>query len=605
MELVHQKQDKQDDKKMPFLSADSNTKKPAKDKKESPLAKDTKRMGLGFSVKQNKNEVLKTVKQEEKKEQVNTQAKTQQVVEEKPATQTTVKEEKSAVTDTSKTQQLVEEKSATQTVVKEEKTTATETTKTATVAVKQETPTYVYYAMPTVGDTLFGAVGLPSGVKFTSSVMNFTSDVKYLQGKLKELGLLSEVDYQKENALEGEQLFVPTNYEKTDGEVPLSEIEKKFMLLYGKIPVGTQIASSSIPKTVEAIKVYQREVMKSGSADGRVNPIGATITSLQGATVEKVLAARNEYALLQKQKEEAAKKKAAEEKLKLEQQQKAAKEKQAYINSLKNAKTDEASIKQIYDTNIADMRVLGKEMRKYAPYNPILVIAMLKYMDYTESDNLAYNITSNFTDAQLATLDKTLLKTLKEYLEAGWILDAEQVQINRIDKLVGVKDKVVEEVKKGEKVEPTGDETSQAVAKRILASKRVTFATSHASTPKDNATPDKVIADVAAGNKAHTSKRSHVGAIEVDVDVKLLLAIEELSKKYTLEISEITGAVHGSKSKHYRGKAADIVKINGVSVNSHNPYYKELMKEAAKLGSTWTAGPGTDANHATHVHIQF
>jgi hypothetical protein len=87
-------------------------------------------------------------------------------------------------------------------------------------------------------------------------------------------------------------------------------------------------------------------------------------------------------------------------------------------------------------------------MRKYAPNNPQLVMNMLNHMDWSEKDNLAYNITSNFSDAELASLDKNLLEKLSSELESGWTKDVEEKEIERLSIAQNVKPTKTVEINK-------------------------------------------------------------------------------------------------------------------------------------------------------------
>jgi len=91
------------------------------------------------------------------------------------------------------------------------------------------------------------------------------------------------------------------------------------------------------------------------------------------------------------------------------------------------------------------------------------------------------------------------------------------------------------------------------------------------------------------------------------VSSKLLYIIYQLSKKYTMNISELTGASHSFESKHYFGRAIDINYIDGKHVEKSN-FSKEFCvnfeKEALKLGARLVLRPYRDAYHDTHFHIQ-
>ena len=109
---------------------------------------------------------------------------------------------------------------------------------------------------------------------------------------------------------------MPTPQAPTPTEIPyvhyLTNLEQEAMEAYGKIPVGVSIPFSQLTKTIAAIQVFQREV-KGGTTDGRIDPNGATLGQLMGASKESVAAARKAYLERKKQEEENQKKENAKE----------------------------------------------------------------------------------------------------------------------------------------------------------------------------------------------------------------------------------------------------------------------------------------------------
>ncbi|KOY87949.1 hypothetical protein AD998_19015 [bacterium 336/3] len=194
------------------------------------------------------------------------------------------------------------------------------------------------------------SVGLPNGT-YKEDMINFTEDVLVIQEKLYEIGLLSEADYQKEQPvknIELEEVHLPpiintpeivdekqvdpnttTDIPKEEKKEQLysyktSEYERRMLLMYGKVPSfpKDKVTSKDIPKTIEAIKIFQLEVNRKG-VDGRIDPDGSTLQKLMNSIKESVTKARQEYALEQKRKlEEERKRLQLEQERKKQEQQK-------------------------------------------------------------------------------------------------------------------------------------------------------------------------------------------------------------------------------------------------------------------------------------------
>jgi hypothetical protein len=192
------------------------------------------------------------------------------------------------------------------------------------------------------------SIGLPDGT-YKEDMINFTQDVLEIQAKLREVGLLSETDYQKEQPtknIELEEIHLPStrsvsemfDKKQTDQNIitdtpkeekkeelysyKTSEYERRMLLMYGKIPSFSKdkVTSKDIPKTIEAIKIFQLEINRKG-VDGRIDPDGSTLQKLMSSTKESVTKARQEYALEQKRKLEEIKRR-----LQIEQEQQKIKE---------------------------------------------------------------------------------------------------------------------------------------------------------------------------------------------------------------------------------------------------------------------------------------
>lgn len=117
------------------------------------------------------------------------------------------------------------------------------------------------------------------------------------------------------------------------------------------------------------------------------------------------------------------------------------------------------------------------------------------------------------------------------------------------------------------------------------------------------------IKDAAQGKLINLSNYQNAPGGQVKLQEKTIALLYELSKTYTFSVSELGGGSHSVGSKHYSGLAVDINIINGQQVSSTHPdlvsFWQDAAKIANKLGGNKILGPGSDANHATHFHIQF
>jgi hypothetical protein len=182
------------------------------------------------------------------------------------------------------------------------------------------------------------------------------------------------------------------------------------------------------------------------------------------------------------------------------------------------------------------------------------------------------------------------------------------------------------------------DETKKVevvLAEKIIKEKKITFSSIHPYlSTNDKANADDNIKDAAKGNKVYTSEYGDARGKQVSLSVGVLYVLHELSKKYTFNVSEVTGGDHSSKSKHYDGMAMDINIINDKHVdyiNYNEDFYTNFIKEVRKMGAVNVFHPywsskvqdrlDTEVNrkfsiknytkftpksdHKDHIHIQF
>jgi len=142
----------------------------------------------------------------------------------------------------------------------------------------------------------------------------------------------------------------------------------------------------------------------------------------------------------------------------------------------------------------------------------------------------------------------------------------------------------------------------------IVRNPQITLARIHASQIADRANPRAEALDQMFGYLARRSKYadgtySPAPGGQVMLDVRMLRALLELSRCYTLAVAEFAGGCHATTA-HYQGVAFDVNYIDGIKVGVTHPSYREFMQDCHELGATKVIGPPS-RGHATHVHAQW
>ncbi|WP_276380935.1 hypothetical protein [Flavobacterium sp. H4147] len=159
---------------------------------------------------------------------------------------------------------------------------------------------------------------------------------------------------------------------------------------------------------------------------------------------------------------------------------------------------------------------------------------------------------------------------------------------------------------------------NQVLAEKILKSGRVTFANSHVSGVIDKAMAQDNINDTALGKNAKRSDYKRAPGGEIALLSELLYIMYQLSKDYTFNVSEISGADHSINSKHYFGKAFDINEINGKDIGNGigakavcfipDDLIIEVEKKALSYGANRVLNSLNDLKkreHHNHFHIEI
>ena len=222
-------------------------------------------------------------------------------------------------------------------------------------------------------------------------IANLGNDVAFVQKHLNRLGILSDKDYIAEKPA-------------TDKEIP----------------------KDTLPKTIEAIHWFQRNVLHYNTKYGYVIPGKGSINSLATITI--------------KQKEEKYQQFLAKEKAEKERiaKEKAAAAKAAEIKRIKNEPATPENLKKHYQ-QAGSIEAFGKFLSDYAILNPNFVIKAYELMEFGEPDNLTRAIMYNLQDSEIAQLPDRVDNKFYQALDAGWTVDEEYALMKKLKKGRGIK----------------------------------------------------------------------------------------------------------------------------------------------------------------------
>lgn len=144
------------------------------------------------------------------------------------------------------------------------------------------------------------------------------------------------------------------------------------------------------------------------------------------------------------------------------------------------------------------------------------------------------------------------------------------------------------------------------LASRILHHPKIKLMRGHVSGKIDTATAYHNISSTAKGHSARRSYYGNAPGGYTTLDARMLKTMLYFAdtKGWTFHVTSIAGSSHSKNSRHYRGLAFDVNRINGVKVGHGKPYYREFMNICRARGATEVLGPG-DRAHNTHVHIAW
>lgn len=162
-------------------------------------------------------------------------------------------------------------------------------------------------------------------------------------------------------------------------------------------------------------------------------------------------------------------------------------------------------------------------------------------------------------------------------------------------------------VKKVYVSKPSDIQGSKAqIAKRILKHPKIILRRNQVSGRSDGASSYDSISQVSRGYSAKRSSYGNAKGGYTQLDKRMLKGMLYLAdvKGYSYNVSSIAGGSHSRNSRHNSGLAFDVNYINGVKVNSRNPYFRRFMSTCRSLGATEVLGPGYKG-HSGHVHVAW
>lgn len=144
--------------------------------------------------------------------------------------------------------------------------------------------------------------------------------------------------------------------------------------------------------------------------------------------------------------------------------------------------------------------------------------------------------------------------------------------------------------------------TIAGLALQVGINGRIQLSRVHVSRVRDQGTARSNVAHQMFGLAAQRSHYENAPGGTVQLDVRLLRVLTELSRTYTFTVSELVGGSHSRTSIHYVGAAFDVNVINGQAVSASHPDVARFMSDARLLGATQIIGPPRPGHH-THVHV--
>lgn len=230
----------------------------------------------------------------------------------------------------------------------------------------------------------------------------------------------------------------------------MSDLEQRAAKLYGKVPIGAKVLVRNIPKTIEAIRVFQLEIVRSPNPDGRADPGGKTLSKLMEATKTSVEEGRTLYQLhLQKLAAEEKRRKEEEIKRKQEEARKKSQAKKKIVKKQPDPRQQVSKIYKDYQQGKLSMDKLAHQLIPYAGNASTTILKIYDEISWGLRDNFAYAMCAHLSDAQLLKFHKGLLTRMRnEFEESMFYKSSMKRQKERMDRLLKVQTTVKKKKKK-------------------------------------------------------------------------------------------------------------------------------------------------------------
>lgn len=177
-----------------------------------------------------------------------------------------------------------------------------------------------------------------------------------------------------------------------------------------------------------------------------------------------------------------------------------------------------------------DEKGLARLLAIYAKFDGKLVLTIFDTLDYSDTDDVAFEMVLSTSDKDLSTFDHIVLSRMKVVLSEGWQTDEEGEQIARIDSVLGL-------------------------AKSVGDKELVEAATSGV---EPSVTIDDLKSQITAGKITFDEKKFKVELLGENKGTKVTALLQalvlEISKRQNIRISSIVR----SEGHHGSGRAVDI-----------------------------------------------
>jgi len=352
--------------------------------------------------------------------------------------------------------------------------------------------------------------------------VNNIDDVRIVQNKLLELGLLSLSNYGKETPVESMESFKVKSIENKD-KIEIVSVREE-----GKADElkNTKVLEKNISHTITAIRTFQRLIFL-GWSDGTIDVGKTTLEKLKDIDkvgLEKLRIAEKERLAAEQRAKE---KKEKEERHKEFLKSRAQAFRMAYARKFIRRFTSSYEIGGFELYSGVNSKALGTSLIPIRNHELYVILTVFDLLPSDDRDDVAYYVAKNLSEEELSETDPVVLERLRSEMLSGILFPDELLQIIRINKVLGQG-----EVEKGE-----GHVT---VLKQKIEKKEIIF---------DN-----------------NSKKLENQLLNENLDKNSIRATNKLqglvvylsSLGEQVRISSVSSGKHAKESLHYDGRGVDI-----------------------------------------------